>query len=69
MIEHSFYFMFGGSIILNVVLFFFCYGLFITLGELQKQKENNVEQWSRLSNIEEPERTFIASAGKREKPL
>nr|DAK26730.1 MAG TPA: protein of unknown function (DUF5542) [Caudoviricetes sp.] len=69
MIEHSFYFMFGGSIILNVVLFFFCYGLFIALGELQKQKESSAEQWNRTNNDEELERTFVASAGKREKSL
>lgn len=57
-------FVLGGSAILNVVLLFLCYGIFSALIQVHEKKEqsNNLDRFDK----EEPERTFVASAGKRE---
>ena len=70
MTDSSLYFLLGGSIILNVILFIFCYGLFVALGEIQKKRSTEYENpknatWNRIED-EELDRMFVASAGKRD---
>ena len=58
-------FVLGGSAILNVVLLFLCYGIFSALIQVHEEKEQASNNLNRFDE-EEPERTFVASAGKRE---
>lgn len=61
-------FILGGSAILNAVLLFLCYGLFSALIQVHEKREQTAACLNDLNrfNEEEPERTFVASAGKRE---
>lgn len=61
-------FMLGGSAILNAVLLFLCYGLFSALTQAHEKRNQPTDYLNDLSrfNEEEPERTFVASVGKRE---
>lgn len=61
-------FILGGSAILNVVLLFLCYGLFSALIQVHEKREHTTACLNDLNrfNEEKLERTFVASAGKRE---